>query len=119
MMEDYEIRDKNVNDVVPYTLDWSDMVATADIITLSLWVIPSNTTDGIGNTEINVDTSIAPNYGASPTPQYSLGGTSISDKTTTVKLKGGTLNKAVTIENRITTSSGSKFVRRFILRFVE
>ena len=101
---------KGIAEEVDYSVSWADtLTKDSDTIVSSLWVVPSLTTDHASTLKIGLDDTVVPNYGAaSPTPTYTLGGTSFTTTTSKIFLKGGSSGKQYKIENRITTALGRK-----------
>ena len=77
------------SDVLDYTLDWSNVLASSDSITNSAWSAPS---------------------------PIVVGATSYASNTATAFLSGGVDATDYTIVNTITTSRGRTFARSFQLR---
>ncbi len=98
-----------------YTCDYSaELDALGDSIASSVWIVPSNDVDGVGNTEITLADGVTVNVSVSaPSPTYSQGGTFINGNKTVINLDGGTLGLTYRIYNRIVTVAGRKYEKVF------
>lgn len=79
MVDNIQIKYKDPNEVLIYTVDWTDRLATGETISTSNFTVDSGITN---DSDSNGDTS------------------------TSITLSGGTVKNSYTILNRITTSTG-------------
>lgn len=100
-----------------YAVDYAqELSGLEDSIASSLWIVPSDTVDDVGNQAVSLDDGVTVDYSEdSPSPIYALGGTLFTDTKATIHLSGGTLGEEYTVENRITTAAGRQYTRHIII----
>jgi hypothetical protein len=101
-------------------VSWAEsLFYDTDSIVTSVWIVPSDTVDNVSNTKITLSDNIVPDFSAaSPSPVFSLGGTSFTTNTAKIFVKGGSAGRSYTMENRITTQAGRKLLKRVLVRVV-
>jgi hypothetical protein len=85
---------KAPGELLPYNINWSDMLAAGESILTSVWII-------VDNALINISDP------------------AISGLETTTKVSGGAAGYNYVISNTITTSNGNTCVRRFNIKVKE
>lgn len=97
---------KGPYDTLDYTVDYTaELNRIGETIASSAWVIPSGVADLPANDTIPLDDSVTPNFGVSPSPLFSQGGTDTMNGTIArVFITGGTIGRTYKIQNDILTT---------------
>ena len=105
-------------ELLDYAADYTkELAKDNDTIASSLWIVPSDTVDGSGNTAIKLADNVTVNYDAdNPSPVYSQGGVLNSATKSYIYLKGGVMDKEYLLENRIITAKGRRYSRSMIIK---
>lgn len=111
---------KGIAEELDCRVSWAgSLFYDTDSLVTSAWIVPSGTTDNVSNTKIELSDSVTPDFSAtSPSPVFSLGGTSFTANAAKIFVKGGSAGRTYTLENRVTTQAGRKLTARVLVRVV-